>query len=411
MKMGDLVDADDAVRKIIMLYPASLYRDRLQLLFGQELSRTNQQAEARAIFTELSRTFPNSPRWPQVQMALALSYELENNWTAAIHAYDAVLKRSPTNDIAPSAEFRRALAYDHAGRETNTLTLLTNFLARFPTNEFALRAQDWIGDYFYRNEDFAEAERNYQRLYQNTNWLPGELTFQAKLKAGRAAVMRQGYDDAITYFLGLINDKQCPTNILAEAFFAYGDTLITKPPGPDSTNVLARFETALETFRKITQICASSPLGPPALGRIGDCYFQLASQDPRRYTNALEFYEKALAMQGADQTTRSQAEVGAANTLARLAQLKATPDPELFNAALAHFLNVVYGRNLRDDEAPAPLWAKEAGLAAAKILESQKRWIELINLCQRLQELVPPLRPALEKKIKAAREQLGGKGD
>ena len=119
-------------------------------------------------------------------MALARSHEMEHDWPAAIRAYDELLALFPTNAAAPRAEFLRALASDQAGRETNALSLFTNFLARFPGDALAPRAQDWIGDFYFRNEDFAEAERNYQRLYQNTNWPATELMFEAKFKAGRA---------------------------------------------------------------------------------------------------------------------------------------------------------------------------------------------------------------------------------
>ncbi len=411
MKMGDLRGASDAVRSILAAFPASLYADHSLLLCGQELNQTNRPAEARGIFQEYIQRFTNSALLPQAQLGLAHSYELENNWAAAIRSYGHLLAQAPTNSLAPTAEFYRALDFDLLGRTSNALHLFTNFLARRPTSEYAPRAQDWIGDYYFRNEDFAEAERNYQRLYQNTNWAAGDLAFEAKLKAGRAAVMRQGYDDAVAYFTSLINDKQCPAYVVAESFFAYADTLIKRPASPDSTNALARFDTAIETFSKIPQLYANSPLVPRALGRIADCQFQLAAQDPRRYTNALDYYGRALASPLADAPTRSQAEVGLANVLVRQAQLKSPPDPDLLKSALDHYLNVVYGKNLTGEETLAPLWVKEAGFAAARILESQKRWPEAIRLYERLGQVLPSLRTTLDKRIAVDREQLSNKAE
>ena len=83
------------------------------------------------------------------------------------------------------------------------------------------------------------------------------------------------------------------------------DTLIAKPLAADSSNTLARFETALETFRKIPQLYPASPLVPRALGRMADCHLQMAGPDPRRYTNALELYEKAMTAPAADLAARS----------------------------------------------------------------------------------------------------------
>jgi hypothetical protein len=130
----------------------------------------------------------------------------------------------------------------------------------------------------------------------------------------------------------------------------------------------------------------------------------LATQDARRYTNAVQFYQ--AAMEAPDPGVRSQAEVGMANTLLRQAQLKAPSDSGLVTNALNHYLNVVYGRNLTGEEAPVPLWVKEAGFGAAKVLEAQKRWAEAILLYNRLQQIIPALRPTLERKIALAREQM-----
>lgn len=409
IKLGNLEAADDALRRILAVFPSSLYSDRGFLLLGQELNQTNRPAQARAMFTEFCNRFTNSTLLPQAQLGLARAYELENNWAAAIKTYDTILRLYPTNEVAPRADFFRALAWDRAGQESNTLASLTNFLARFPTHELAPRAQDWIGDHYFRDREFVAAEKSYQLLYQNTNWPLSELKFQAWFKAGRSAFMRQSYDNATNYFLSLINDKLCPSHVVAEAFFAYGDTLTERPIDADGTNAINRFETAIGSFLKIPQLYAGSPLVPRALGRIADCYFQIASVEPGQYTNASAFYQKALAGETADLATRSQAEVGLANALSGQARLKAAPDADLLKSALDHYLNVVYGLNLRDTEAPIPFWQKEAGLAAARLLESQKRWSEAIQLYVRLQQDIPPLRAMLEKRIASARDQMTGK--
>ena len=377
------------------------------LVFGQELNTARRPAEARALFLEFTRQFTNSTLLPEVRMAMARTCEIEGDWPAAIAVYDDVLRLSPVPSVAVEAEFHRALAFDQAGRDTNAFALMTNFLARHVSSDLAPRAQDWLGDFHFRREEFIEAERRYQPLYENTNWVRSGLGFMARLKAGRSAFMRENFNDATNYFLGLINEKQCPDAVVAQAFFAYGDTLMLRgPPTPDASNRLARFETAISVFRKIPQIYPTSPLAPRALGRIGDCYFQLAAQDARLYTNAFESYQAAMAAPLADAAVRSQAEIGLANCLARQAALRAPADDALLASARDHYLNVVYGRNLTGAETPVPLWVKEAGLAAARILESQKRWVEAIQLYGRMQQVIPALRPTLDRRIALAREQM-----
>ena len=226
-----------------------------------------------------------------------------------------------------------------------------------------------------------------------------------------------GHADATNYFLLLINDKQCPTNWLARAFFAYGDALISQPANLESTNALSRFETALNAFGKIPQLCARDPNSGPligrAYGRMADCYLQLAVADPNapdlyRYTNAVDCYKKALITPQADLETRSEAEAALANALLKQAQLKNPPDSGLIEEALEHALKVIYGGNVKAQagEAPLPFWVKYCGLTAIEILEKQKRWTQLIDLYDHLGKKLPPLRPFFERKSLLAREQM-----
>ena len=55
-----------------------------------------------------------------------------------------------------------------------------DYVARFPTNILAARAQDWIGDYFFNQEQWSLAEQNYQRVFQSTNWNAADLACQAR---------------------------------------------------------------------------------------------------------------------------------------------------------------------------------------------------------------------------------------
>lgn len=405
LQAGDYAGASDAVSKILMLYPTGRYAEPILLLTGQELAESNRLAEARALFNEFSARFTNSTLLPQVILAMARSHELEGQWTRALETYEAFLGRFATNELTPRAHFQRAMAAARAGQTTNAYAWLTNFLARHPVHEYAPRAQNWIGDYYFRAGNFAEAERAYQRLFQNTNWAGHPLAFEAMFKAGKSAVMRRGYDDATNYFVELLKDQRCPPALAAQTFFAYGDALTARPVTPESTNALGRFETAIEIFRKVPQLYPGSPLVPRAQGRIADCHFQIASLVPQRYTNALEAYELA-ARPPADLETRSQAEVGVGNTLLRMAALQTPADTNLMQQALDRFLNVLYGKNLREGEKPSPLWSKEAGLAAARVLEMQKRPAEAIRVYERLQQMLPSLRPTLERRIAAARQQL-----
>src|SRR5208337_2914957 len=127
---------------------------RGRLLIGE--SKTNDYAKARRVFNELLEKSPKTPLLPEVQYAIARTYEQEGNWPEALREYDRWVSRHATNAplLLPQVEYARALAYGKAGMETNALALFTNFVARFPSNSLAPWAQNWVADYYFNQGNY-----------------------------------------------------------------------------------------------------------------------------------------------------------------------------------------------------------------------------------------------------------------
>jgi len=405
MAAGDLTSANKAMEVLLRDYPANSFTERTLLLFGQVVNELGRPAEARMVFSNFVAHWPDSPLRPKVELAIARTYEREQNWPGAIAQYDSWVLTFPTNENLPRAEFYRAEANFHAGRDTNAFLLFTNFVARFPTNEFAPRAQYWVGDYYAGTEQFVPAEASYQIIYQNTNWPVTSLSYEARLKAGRAALMRGSFNDAVPYFTSLIDDKNCPKDVVVQAAFAYGDAWRRQQP---STNALEKFRTALVIYEQIPTYHPEDPLVPRAWGEIGACYFQLASANPEDYVRALEYFAKVTNEPAADLAARQQAEVGIGHVKrkqAKLAEEKGdlAKAASLLEEALRSYLNVVYADY--NGEVPDAFWLKEAALNAAEIAEMQRKWNSAHMLYQRLIEMFPTLRDGLKNKILRAEEQ------
>jgi TolA-binding protein len=216
--------------RILKLYPASNLADNSILLVVEGLADSRQPAAARSICLKFEETVPNSPLRPQVELAVARTYEQEQNWSAAIAQYENWRNDFPTNALLPRADYALAQANFQAGSETNAFVLFTNFVAQFPTNELAPLAQYWVADHYFRlgGTNYMDAERNYKMLYQNTNWQGSPLVYQARMMAGRAALGLPSYPDAIDHFKSLTSDTNCPPDLNAQALFAYGSALMQR---------------------------------------------------------------------------------------------------------------------------------------------------------------------------------------
>jgi TolA-binding protein len=407
---GDLAAATNSLQKMLVWYPVSLNTARAVLLSGQEISRRGEPARARAMFREFARSVPNAPLLPELQLAIAGTYEQENQPANAIHQYNDLLAGFTNSSVRPQAEYYRARATYQAGQETNALALFINFIAQFPTNDLAPLAQLWVADYYYGIGNPVEAERNYKLLIQNTNWPPSKLTYQAQLMAGRAAVAHQGWGQAKDYFLGLYNNTNGPSiDLRVHAFFEYGQTLM-QWADPAETNKLANCEEATRVFGRICDEYPTNRLAVPAWLEKANCYLQwaLARQQYDALTNAINAYQRVIDSPPADVAARSQAKVGQATVLGKWAEQKTGAEQTaLLKQALSNCLDVVYGTILRDaNERLDPFWTKEAGMKAFDLACELQAWSQAVNIYMRLKTLWPQLPASLENKALKAQEQL-----
>jgi tetratricopeptide (TPR) repeat protein len=379
--------AEAAAHQILGQYPNSYFADRSLLLFGQGLNRHGKASEARATFSNLVKRFPDSALNAQAEWAIARTYVQEKDWTNAVIHFENWEAKYTGHPLVADAQFSRALALAQVGRETNTLALLTSMVARFSSNSLAARAESWIADYYFNAEEYVKAESHYQEVLKH-NPAP-ELKYQASLMAGRAAYERQGYEEARkNYFEPLINNTNTPPSVLAETFFALGDTIFKEfLQSPNKSEDL--LSDAISALTHAINISTNSPISSRAWGRIGDMHLQWGMMN----TNAVEFvaardaYEKAADPESSDVSCRNQAEVGLGRILEKQND---------FMGALIRYRGVIDG-----DESD-PYWVKEAGIASARILELREEWDAAVKVYERIGRMLPALAPVLEKKIAAA---------
>ena len=403
LNQSNFVAAASALKNILAWYPNGFAGPSLLLLTGQGLAEQRDAAGARTLFSQFEELYRTNDLISEVRLAIARSYETEGNWDAAITNYSAWVQAFPHHPKVPQAEFR--VAHDHymAGRETNALMLYTNFITRFPTNPLAARAQFWVGDYYFRQGDaFLAAENSYQLVFLNTNWPVSELTFEARMMAGRAAMARPNYKDAIIYFTNLFR-PDCPRDLQAQAAFACADATI----GQDPTNT-GGWNDAIQSLQTIVQTRSNSWEAAQAWGRIGDCYFNMGAKDPAQYLNAITNYTQAINAPAALGGARNQARFQLANITEKQAALKSgNEQTALLKQALSQYADAFY-QGLHDPDGPSLFWTKKSGLAAGQVAESLQRWQNAIDIYKEVKERLPVMAVTCDKKILKANEHLLG---
>lgn len=394
---GDDMDETNALARIMTRFPNGSYTERAVLLAGQHLGQRF-PARARELFCEVALSATNSPLLPEIQLAIARTYEQQSKWDDAVRQYDSWLEVYTNDPGRGRAEYFRARSNYEAGRETNALVQFTNMVARFPSSEFAPLAQMWVADYYFGLNP-QEAEINYRLVFQK--WPASKLAYNARMMAGRAAVVRQDWEHAAEYFLSLHNDVTCPTSLRAQALFAYGDTFLSR----NGTNKLADYRDAFQTFDLICKTYPTNRIAPLAWGQKAICLLQFAPSSGD-YASATNSFQQVLDSPLADATARSIAEVGLALTLEKLADTKRDPEKtDLLEAARQHYHRVFYNIDfLRDGEQPDSFWTRKAGMEEARLAADRLQMREhAIRVYERLQEMFPAMR--LDDRIKNLQAQ------
>jgi tetratricopeptide (TPR) repeat protein len=221
------------------------------------------------------------------------------------------------------------------------------------------------------------------------------------MMAGRSAVSRFAYKQAISYFTNMFSDD-CPWDLQVQANMAYADATISQ----DSTNKPAELKYAIQSLQHVIQAQSNSWQAAQAWGRIADCYFELGSKDPAQYSNASNGYRKVIDATAATGAARYEARFKMGDTIEKQAAL-ATGEEQtvLLKQALTQYVDAFY-QGLHDSDKPSPLWTKKSGLAAGQLAEELQEWQTAIEIYQHLKILVPVLAQSCDKKIAKAREHL-----
>lgn len=396
LELKDNAGAEQAMHQLLDEFPKSELADNGQLLLGEGLADSDSPTNAVAVLRDFQQRFPDSSLLPQVELALAQTFERALDWPSAVAGYEHWLTDFSTNTLRPQVEYALGYADFQAGNETNALARFSGFVTRFPTNELAPRAQWWVADHYFRlgGNNFSEAEKNYELIFQTPAWKNSPLFYPAQLMAGRAAAGRLGFTDAARYFTGMTADTNCPTPLATQAMFAYGSVLM-RMDSPDTNRPFANFELATNIFMQLALANPTNELGALASSELGDCSLQLGAFDLA--TNA---YTQVMNSPDASAGLRCRAQIGLGRVLEKKAEAASTDARKaLLDQARNNYLDAFetgYGNGLRDNESADAFWVKKAGLQALPLLSAGGNYPD--KFFERMESLLPPLKDMLEKK-------------
>lgn len=107
----------------------------------EQLQRGN-SGTARAGFEDLLRRYPTSDLAPEAQYYVAETYAADGNAGLADSAYAIVVQKWPRSARAPEALYKRGLALQRAGRAREARGIFQRVVAEYPRSDAAQLARD-----------------------------------------------------------------------------------------------------------------------------------------------------------------------------------------------------------------------------------------------------------------------------
>ena len=227
---------------------------------------------------------------PEVDLAIARTYEREEDWTNAVNKLYAWVEANTNHELLPEAEYRLAWAYFKAGKTTRAVPTFTNFAANYPGERAADEAASLDGTSLSERQIMTGGS-HFQKDHE-----PGRRprSFRkARMRAGQAARIVCGPGElsaGYRYFRGLAKDTNCPPGLQLEAQFAAATRSSFRganQPGP--------LPNAVAIFGDIATNHPGDPQAPRAWGRMGDCYQLFGGWgDTNAFLLAINAYGKVL---------------------------------------------------------------------------------------------------------------------
>ncbi|HEY2800770.1 MAG TPA: tetratricopeptide repeat protein [Chthoniobacterales bacterium] len=312
--------------------------------------------EATASFEKFIHDFPNNPRVAEAWVALAelAFHERKPDLETARQDLARARKSHPTPTALERADYLNVWLEDAtpSPNESQVIAAANNFMQQHRSSPFAAEVRMKLGEAYFRLQDFANAQTQFELLAQQNPNTP--LVEKALFFAGRSAMSSMGAE-SLDHALALFDEVGKLNGALKWAA-RNEQAAIERRLGKNSD--------ALGIYDEVLKNNASPPDRREALCGKGDVLYEMGATDPQNYRRAIECYEQLVNDPGVPAHWRNQAEFKKGKALEKLNE-KA--------AALTTYYSVI-----EEGAEPARqhefFWFYKAGFNAAQLLEAASDW-------------------------------------
>ena len=311
------------------------------------------------------REFPNAERASEAWVALA---ELAFHATPpqideARKDLARAVESKPTPTAQERADYLEIWLQDATpGNEGKVVELAKQFIQRHEASDLLPSVRMKLGEIYYRQQDFANAETQFELLAEQN--AAGPFTERAIFFAGESAMASmaaQSPERAIVLFNRVVQ-------LNGELKWAARNEQAV------IERKLGKSQDALALYDEVLNGDARPAEKREATCGKGDIYFEMGATDPQNYQRAIEAYDKLASDRDAPGHWRNQALFKKGLCLEKKADR---------GGALASFYSVL-DESMRPDKSREFFWFYKAGFNAGQLLEADAKWESAASVYEKL---------------------------
>jgi len=366
-------------------YPDTEQRRSLLLEEGLLQARSG-DPRATATLQSFIRDFPDNRRVSEARLALAELVFARGDVDSASNLLKAAYVSKPSDQSREQADCLAIFIADSAGnrRDDEVLRLGRQFLDTYPDSTLRPRIRMKLGEVYFRREDFANAQTQFETLAEESPADP--LADQALILAGQSSVKGMspgGIKHALDLFQRVAAGSG-PLKLYArqeqallkvqmgsnkDAVIIYDDILRSNPDTPLRFAALCGKADCLVAAESAAESDASPAPSPSVSSTTGGC------------AAAIALYNQIATDPEATPPWRDQALYKKGRCLNKQG---------LTGEALAAFFDILNAPSAASRQQPDFFWFDKAGFDAADMLEEKSQWPGAISILEKVAQAGGP---------------------
>jgi TolA-binding protein len=308
--------------------------------------------------------FPKNPRVSEALVSLAeLAFHASPPRLDEARRYLTRAAESPTPAATERADYLNIWIEESAGgNEAKVIELAKQFLEQHGTSPFAPEVRMKLAELYYRRQDFANAQTQFELIAQQTpdNSL-GEKALFFAAESAMSSMGEHSLDRAIVLFDQVVRQNG------ALRWAARNEQAVIE-------RKLGKPKDALTLYEEVLKSDAGASEKREALCGKGDIFFEMGATDPSNYQRAIEIYDQLAFDRDGPIHWRNQALFKKGLCLEKKSD---------HANALATFYKILE-EDARPDRRRELFWYYKAGFNAARLLEEDSKWESAAAIYEKL---------------------------